>query len=544
MPRAGSRLNRLLVIATCALCACGEPPTLPSPRAAAGKPGPRRGGTLRISLADDVRTLDPAIAFDEFSLLAECLVFEGLIAYKPTSSGKPLELQPALAESWTVSEDRRVYTFTLRPAVYEDGTPIVADDFVTTFERIYDPGINSPAKQFYLGLAGAEARMNGQAERVSGVRALDARRLELTLLQPDESFLMVLAMAFVKPMPRAWIDRQGERIRDRPLASGPFRLAEWRQGNLMIFERNPRYWNPELPYLDRIEMNLQVQRDVAMLKLLRGELDTIDRLSSDKYVLFARSPEWKDLVRINRALNVYGERMDVTQPPFDDKRVRQAMNYALDKQDSYLLYNHRLVISHGALPPDMPGYDPTMKPYPHDPEKARRLLAEAGYPDGFDVDYYCTNDEIAVKLAQSIQSDLAEVGVRMRIRPISFPTYLSAVGRKQLPFSYTAWFMDFPDPWNFLEIKFHSKNIAPVNSNNDSYYSNPEVDRLLDAARVEPDRDKRLALYHQVELILYDDCPWIWHYHGTVTEVVQPYVKNYHHHPVYLRDYRETWLDR
>jgi ABC-type transport system substrate-binding protein len=522
----------------------GEPPTLPSPLAASGLPGPRRGGTLRFSINDDVRTLDPAIAYDEFSLYPEHLIFDGLLSYQPTSSGHPLEVGPGLAESWTISKDRRVYTFTLRAATYEDGRPIVAADFANSFERILDPKSNSPAKGFYQIIEGGVERRAGKADHIRGVRVLDDRHLELTLAAPDESFLMVLAMVFIMPVPKAWSDQQGARIRDRPLASGPFRLVEWKQGSRMVLERNPRYWDPKLPYIDRIELDLQVERDVAVLKFLRGEYDTVERLSSDKYVEFARSPEWQPYMRSTPGSTVYGEEMDVTRPPFNDRRVRQALNYALNKEDSLVLYNQRMIISHGPLPPTMPGYDPSMPYYPFDPPKARALLAEAGYPHGFDIDYYGLGDEISKKLALSMQADLAQAGVRVHLHQLTFPAYLSAVGRHELQFAYTAWVMDFPDPWNFLEVKFHTKSIAPVNSNNETGYSNPEVDRLIDAARVEPDRDRRLGLYHQAEQIIHDDCPWVWHYHTKVVEVVQPYVKNYAYHPVWLRDYRETWLDR
>ena len=543
MRRATSWLRLLVAIAL--LTGCSDAPDLPTPLAAAGLAGPRKGGTLRFSIVDDVRTLDPAIAYDEYSLYAEHLVYDQLVGYDTVASGHPLELRPMLAESWTISEDRLTYTFTLRAnAAYEDGSPIVADDFISAFERVLDPKIPSPAKSFFEGIDGAADRIAGKAPATRGLSAPDLRTLVIRLAKPDESFLLVLAMPFIAPMPRAWTDKQGDRVRDKPLASGPFRLVEWRQGERMVFERNPHYWDASLPYLDRIEMSLQVSRDVAVLKFLRGELDSLERLSSDKFVLFAKAPAWKPYVRLTPLTNVYGELMDVTKPPFTDKRVRQAMNYAINKEDSKRVYNGRMVISHGLLPPSMPGYDPTMKPYPHDPAKARALLAEAGYPHGFDIDYYTLHDEIAGKLAQSMQADLAEVGVRMRIHEMTFPTYLSAVGRHQLSFAYSAWIMDFPDPWNFLESKFHSRFIAPTNSTNDNNYSNPEVDRLLDAARVEPDRAKRLAMYHQVELILYDDAPWIWHYHSMASEVLQPYVKGYDFHPVYLRDYRTTWLDK
>ena len=195
------------------------------------------------------------------------------------------------------------------------------------------------------------------------------------------------------------------------------------------------------------------------------------------------------------------------------------------------------------LPPLMPGYDPAMKPYPYDPEKAKALLAEAGYPNRFETTYTTLQTEISVKVAQSIQADLAKVGVKVRIQLLTFPAYLTASGRRELPFSYASWLMDFPDPWDFLEVRFHSRMIAAENSNNDTGYANPEVDRLLDEARGELDRTRRLALYHRVEEILYEDCPWIWNVHRLMVEVRQPYVMNYKPHPVWIRDYRRTWLD-
>jgi ABC-type transport system substrate-binding protein len=291
-------------------------------------------------------------------------------------------------------------------------------------------------------------------------------------------------------------------------------------------------------------MSLQVYRDVAVLKFLKGELDTLERLSSDQYVRFRNTPAWAPYLQEIPTMNVFGEVMDVTKPPFDDKRVRQAMNYALNKDDTVRLNNGRAVVAHGVLPPLMPGYDPTMRPYPYDPARARALLAAAGYPNGFDVTYTTTKDELAEKIAQSMQADLAAVGVRMQIQLLTFPAFLTAAGKHELPFAFIAWLMDFPDPWDFLEVNFHSKMIIPVNSMNSGNYANPEVDRLLDAGRAEQDRPKRLALYHRVEEILHDDCPWIWHYHAVVVEVIQPYVKGYKYHPVWMRNYRETWLDR
>jgi ABC-type transport system substrate-binding protein len=243
-------------------------------------------------------------------------------------------------------------------------------------------------------------------------------------------------------------------------------------------------------------------------------------------------------------MNVFGSRMNVTVKPFDDVRVRRALNYAVDKGHITKLLNGSAVPAHGMLPPGVLGRDDTLAPYPHDPAKARALLREAGYPDGFAITYVTLADEEAEKLAVSLQHDLAEVGVRVEISLMALPTYSTAVGKPDGPaFSFTSWSGDYPDPTNFLDPRFHSRGIAAENASNNSFYANPELDRLLDAARAEPDVTARAAMYRQAERILYDDAPWIWGYHQTMTEVTQPYIRDYTVHPLWLRDFTSAWLD-
>jgi peptide/nickel transport system substrate-binding protein len=245
-------------------------------------------------------------------------------------------------------------------------------------------------------------------------------------------------------------------------------------------------------------------------------------------------------------LNAFGSRMNVTKKPFDDRRVRQAMNYAVDKDHDVKLLNGAAVASHGILPPGMFGRDTTIAPYPHDPARARALLAEAGYPDGFDTTYVVMADDEAERLAGSLQADLAEVGIRVEIQPQSFATYVTTIGLKVggADFAKASQLADFADPINFLDARFSTGAIQDENSNNDSFYSNPELDTLLAAAHGEPDRTKREAMYHRAERILYDDAPWIWEYHQMMTEVIQPYVAGYGLHPIWFRDYSRAWLDR
>jgi ABC-type transport system substrate-binding protein len=288
-----------------------------------------------------------------------------------------------------------------------------------------------------------------------------------------------------------------------------------------------------------------VPRDTQFLMFERGELDTAERLAAPDYLWITEQPAWAPFVQQRAVMNVYGSRMNVRVKPFDDRRVRQALNYATNKDHVVKLLNGAAVASHGMLPPGFFGRDDALAPYPHDPDKARALLAEAGYPNGFDTDYAIAADEEGERLAASLQGDLAEVGIRMHVSTMSLATFATATATKRGPaFSQDSWSADFADPVNFLDAKFATAAIQDDNSGNESFYSNPDLDALLDQARAEPDRPRREAMYRRAERILYDDAPWIWEYHQLLTEVIQPYVKGYSLHPIWLRDYARAWLDR
>jgi peptide/nickel transport system substrate-binding protein/oligopeptide transport system substrate-binding protein len=529
----------LTAIGSLALVACGEPDRGPKYRAA-GSETPRRGGTMTFSTYTNIRTLDPAIAYDEQSIYALYYLYDTLVDYEPDGP----RLVPWLAESWTVSPDGLTYAFTLRPGItYSDGRPIVAADFATAWKRVLRLA-DSPFGQFLDAVEGASAYGARERDDVPGIRVVDDRHLEVRLTHPDAAFIYVLAMKFAAPLRADFVAVHGDGLRSVALASGPFELVEWSEGEQVRFRRNVHYWQPHLPYLDGLVMKENVPRDTAFLMFERGELDAVDRLAAPDWLWISGREDWAPYVHTMAQMSVYGSRMNVEVAPFDDVRVRRALNHAVNKEHLVKLQNRLAVPSHGILPPGMPGRDDAIEPYPYDPAKARALLAEAGYPDGFSVEYVTIKDDNAEKIAQSLQHDLAEVGVRMQIVIMSWATYLDATGsREGAKFSMASWLQDYPDASNFLDVRFHSRMIADVNSNNDSFYVNAELDGLLDAARRELDQGEREAMYRRVEQILYDDAPWIWQYHPVVMEVVQPYVKGFILHPVLVRDFRQVWLD-
>ena len=230
--------------------------------------------------------------------------------------------------------------------------------------------------------------------------------------------------------------------------------------------------------------------------------------------------------------------MDTRVRPFDDRRVRQALNLADNKAHVVKLLGGTATIAHGMLPPGVLGYS-ERAPYACQPGAARDLLARAGYPDGFDVALVTYQGDEPEKLAASFQADLAAVGVRATIDVRSFAEF--AAGDRAPPHALWlgAWGGDSPDPTSFVDAQFRSGQAA-----NNTGYANPALDALLDRAATERDREARRLMYREADGILHDDAPWVWEYHRTTTEVVQPYVQDYAIHPIFVRDFSSIWLDR
>ena len=527
-------LALLVVVAACA------PPDRGPRWKAAGSTEPRAGGTLHFAVKDGVSTLDPTIAYDEVSYFALRLVFESLLDYSPGGT----ELVGRLAESWTTSADATTYTFRMRPGTrYSDGTPIVAGDVKFSRER----ALATPDSLFGQWLAdidGAQAVIDGTTKDCAGITTPSDHELVIRLAHPNAGFAYVMAMPFTTPQRASHVAAAGAQLRRMPLASGPFMLAEWSEGVQLVVTRNPNYAGNQRTYLDGLVMSENVPRDTQFLLFERGEIDTVDRLAAPDLLWVLSQPAWQPYVHSRPLLVTYGARFDVTRPPFTDKRVRQAFNYAVDKSHTTKLLNGTAVAAHGILPPGVFGRDDALAPYPHDPARARALLADAGYATGLAVDFVTIADEEAEKVAASMQGDLAEVGVDMRISLVTLAAYVSMSGNRGGPaFAYAGWIGDAPDPTNFLDAKFHSRAITEHAATNDSFYANPELDALLDAAKADADPVTRAARYRRAERILYDDAPWLWNYHQVLTEVTQPYVKNYEPHPVWIRDFTTAWLD-
>jgi ABC-type transport system substrate-binding protein len=477
-----------------------------------------------------------AFANNDVNALVLHPLLDTLLDFEPGGT----RLIPRLAERWEVSEDGLLYRFWLREGLrYADGSPIVAADLEHAIER--PRALETSPFRAHLDPIACVSWLTD----CTGVRALDERELEIRLERPSPVFQYVLAMKFTAPLPRAHLGRAGGELRRGSLASGPYRLAEWIEGQRIVLERNPHYRDPDRQRPERIVMLENVPRDMQFLMFERGELDLAEKLSPPDYMWLRGRVDWAPYVQEMAQLSTFGARFHVGTRPFDDRRVRQAFNYAVNKRNTRKLLAGTSMPAHGILPPGMLGHDAALEPYPYDPAKARALLAEAGYPNGLSIDYVVHQDEEAVKIATAMQADLAAAGIAMRISIVALPVLMTNLGQRQggAPFMFAGWAADFPDPSAFMDPVFHSRSISDESSTNFSFYKSPALDDVLDRARAERDPDRRAELYRQAERILYDDAPWLWNYHQLVTEVSQPYVRGYRLHPIWIRDVTTAWLD-
>lgn len=513
----------------------------------AGDPTPRAGGTFEWTVGSAVRTLDPHIAYDTLSFQAVRLVFDGLLDYDDEGN-----LIPSLARELPEPlDDGRSFRFHLREDVYfHDGTHLDAEVVSFSFHEMLSRSKGSPGYGFFKVLKGAEAYHQGEAERVEGIVVEDRFTIRFDLEERNLTFLNAIALPFAYPVSPKNIERfRGDRagLARNPVGTGPFVFDDWERGVKLTFKRNAHYFEKNRPNPDTMVMWENVDGTTAARRFRNGDIDILSGAPKVHLLFFQNSPAWKPYLFLEPSVTLFGLAMNCEIPPLDNVHVRRAIAAAIDRQaiSDFML---GLVRPTGQpIPPQLKGYDPELPTAQrYDPERAREELRIAGYPNGLPepIEVWIGEGEGSRNLAQLWQSDLAEVGIPIRLKQVAFSAYLVETAKeKTVPMFVSGWMMDFPDPSNFLDVLFSSKSIHPVHSENRSFYRNAELDDLLDRARGEIDPEKRASLYRAANEIVARDAPWAFLYNAVDFVVVQPYVKGYRHHPVWANEYRGVWLD-
>ena len=411
---------------------------------------PSQGGTITVTYKDDITTLDPAVGYDWQNWSVIYSLFSRLMAYKPGTT----ELVPSLAETFEVAPDGLAYTFRLRPGVkFTNGREVTAADGKYSIERAVNPKTQGPGGSFYGSIIGADKVADGSAETMEGIEAADARTVRFRLTQPNATFLNVLALNFASAVPREAVEAAGGDFGRKPVGSGTFKLREWTIGQNLVLERNPDYFGRR-PNLDGVRVEVGQEPQVAILRLQRGEVDVAgDGIPPAEYLRMRNAPDMAGLIVDREQLSTSYVAINTGMKPFDDVRVRQALNMAINKDRIVRLINGRATPANQVLPPLMPGYDKSYAGYAYDVAKARALLAEAGHAGGFATELYAMNADPNPRIAQAIQQDLAAVGIKAEIRSQAQAAVIAAGGTKgTAPLVWSggmAWIADFPDPSNF-----------------------------------------------------------------------------------------------
>jgi ABC-type transport system substrate-binding protein len=530
------------VTAVLAACTPGRKPTATTPTGSSSGlsnekiPGPpwsggQKGGSGLSLWPDSTVTYDPPLAYGQADYYGLSNFYRGLVFYAPGA-----DPQLDIAKSLNISKDGLTYTFTLRDGVkFHNGRTVTASDFKWTFERSSSKKIGSWVQGFLGSVQGHKEFVTGTAKEIAGIVAKDHRTLVLKLTKPDVTVLGVLGIPPFYVLPKEEVERLGSKFAQHPIGSGPYKFKSWNSGqSILKMERNEEYiFADALPYLDEVEYRWNVSADVAFLSVARDQADLTFTLPASAIPRIKKDPRQSKRFKEWGSFTLSWWQLDLSKAPFNDIRVRQAVNYAFNKKSAepyaYIPDGH-------FYPAGLFGYDNSAPVYNYDPEKAKSLLAEAG----------ATNLSLILPVfgsgspdpvAQLLQQNLKDVGITVDIKQAGNvnPYDVGADLPKRYRLWRLGWGMGLPDPSELVSSLIGTG--APSNFNG---YSNSTIDKLGRAAISEVDHTKRAALYAQIERLYLQDAPCLFLGANSAPSFISSKLQNFYYEPI-LRTYWDRY---
>ncbi len=522
-----------------------------------------KSNSFNINVNQGIETLEPVMSNSVQSIWALSSLMEGLVGFDKES-----KLIPIVAKSWVISEDALTYTFTLRNDVsFHDnecfksnnskGRKVSASDFKYCIERACNPKTKSRGQWVYRDrIKGAQeyidfmsGKSTTEVNGIPGITALNDSTLIIELTKPFAPFLSILTMSYGFVYPKEAVEYYGERFGQNPVGTGPFKFVRWDIDKELIFEKNISYWQKDktgnsLPYLDGVKITFTQSSETEFLDFQNGKYDyhdpsseTYDQITDQNGMLI--DPQSKSytlnkqpwLQTVFFGMNQSPELPGGKDGPFlNNKKLRQALNYALDKDKimKYVLKNRGLAAVNGPIPDGMPGFNPDIKGYTYDKVKAKQLLSEAGYPDGkgLNLTLVTGNEEIQKTIAIAVQEQLREFGINLQLEQMLQATMISKQEDGVFPFWRASWGADYYDPENFMAL-FYSKNITPKGPNRVGY-SNPAVDKMYEDALLITDFDARKKIYDEMQKIVIEDAVWLNLYYNQKIYLLQKNIEGFY----------------
>jgi len=466
----------------------------------------------------DVATLDPATGPDANSAIAVGMIYTGLV-----KTDKDLNVVPDQA-TWQISSDNKVYTFTLNPAVtFSDGTPVTAHSYIYTWTRALLPQVDSEiAPTLEAPIVGASDVTSGKATILRGLKAIDDHTLQITLTQPSDYFLKALTNPLFFPLNQKVIEQYGQKkwiqyVANNGAGTGPFQLKEWDHNIKMVFTPNPHYYGNKTK-LKEVDMIFVNDPATAYTTYRAGQYDFVWGLTPDDQVAAKGSAGFTRMPLLQTDLLFF----DNTQPPFNNVKVRQAFAESIDKTSLvHVVFEDSVTPAPTILPPAIPGYQAGYAGLPFDRQQAKALL-QSVYPDitGLPhITFSYPSSQVSAGEAGFLQQMWQNVlNVYVDMRPVELNAYLDEEQKDEIPFGFTQWTSDFPDPYDWLAV-----NLLSTASNNNGQWQNATFDQTVMQAE-KLTGAARLTMYDKAEQIAITDVGWLPLDHQTLAAVIPPTV--------------------
>ncbi len=485
---------------------------------------------LYLRLSNNPTTLDPALITDVQGGGIAAKIFNGLVRFDEN-----LEIVPDIAQSWRISADHLSYTFRLRNGVrFSNGRKVTPEDVRYSFERVLTPGTKAPLTWVLDKIEGADAFLAGKTRNISGIRVTD-HTIVLKLEKPFGPFLSLLAMTTAYVVPREEVERLGQDFGMHPVGSGPYVLKEWKHGQYLVLTANEDYFGGR-PKLNGIYYRVIPEDLTAVMEFETGRLDVL-QIPSSEYRRYTTDAAWRNLVFGKPGLNTYYLGLNCTRPPFDDVRVRRAVNMAVDRRRILnTVFEKRGVPASGPIPPGLwksSFFESSPVGYHYDPEQAKALIRAAG-SKGRKIRIYISSEQDVIDIVEVVCEYLKAAGLQPEIVQRDWSALKQAVDKGEPDAFWLSWWADYPDPENFLYPLFHSASVGPAG--NRTRCLDPELDRLIETAQHTTDERQRYHLYRLAEERVIRNAPWIFMWHRADYYVIRPQVKNFRTYPIYSID--------
>lgn len=475
--------------------------------------------TFMFATNEDIPTLDPAVSYENTGFRVMYVMYDRLVTYEGTST----DYQPMLAASWDISEDGKTYTFYLRDdAKFHDGTPVTAEDVRYSFVRLM--AIEKGPSGLFSGILDE-----------GGIEAIDDQTIKFTLLTNYPPFMTLLGMNCAAVVNADLVQSHevdgdyGEAwLTENEAGSGSFILDSWKRGESLVMVANQEYWGGA-PKLEKAVIRFITESATQRMMLETGELDTAEGIGRE--ALEQMKDQEGIVVEEVPGMSIHYIAINASKEPLTDVLVRKALSQAIDFdamiEGIYLNHSIRL---NSAVPKGLLGHDDKVPYFEYDPASARQLLVEAGYADGFSLEFLVAEFDTWVQVATVVQAQLAELNINVNISKYAWPTYLEKIMNGEHDLCMMGWSPDFADPDQNMFTFLHSSNFGA--GWNFTFYKNEEIDDLLVQARNTVDREQRQELYSKISFIAYEEVPYLWVAQHNVRNVFRDWVKGYSVNPM------------